>query len=85
MPATSTVSAAQPNRGADDDGIAAEMRSPGRVAEHDALRAPLVVAIEAAAEPGLRAEHTEVVARHAQDAEALGASVGRPDRAPVSR
>ena len=52
------------------------MRSPGRVAEHDAPRTPLIVAIEAAAELEPRAEHTEVAARHAQDAEALGAPVG---------
>ena len=52
------------------------MHSPGRVAEHDAPRTPLIAAIEAAAELERRAEYAEVAARHAQDAEALGAAPG---------
>ena len=43
---------AQSNRGADDRRVAAEVRSPDRVTEHDTARAGLVVAVEAAAKAG---------------------------------
>ena len=71
------------NRRADDAGIAAEVGSPGCVAEHDPLRARLIVAIEAAAKLELRAEHIEVAARHEQGAEAFSAAVDEEIHPPL--